>query len=252
MALDDGGAQIDPATLPENIELIQQIDELVEAEGSRLAAPASGAMRELLVEALEITVAGLAAALTHRNATHPLEEDLRGGLAAALARSDAAVLTEGKLRLPGWTPNLGGFDAIIVGTDGSVVLIETKWGAVWQAMWDVMKLTSASQHPRVTAAYAIYAASRKEWQTRSDLGLFGDWESTAFVTDFWLAENAHDWERNLQGSAAYPTVLPGAVELEAIAAVPVTLLDTPYEIRAIAVRAAVGKPVALEHGRLTR
>ena len=64
MALDDGGAQIDPATLPENIELIQQIDELVEAEGSRLAAPASGAMRELLVEALEITVAGLAAALS--------------------------------------------------------------------------------------------------------------------------------------------------------------------------------------------
>ena len=85
-------------------------------------------MRELMVEALEITVAGLAAALTHRNATHPLEEDLRRGLAAALARSDAAVLTEGKLRLPGWTPNLGGFDAIIVGTDGSVVFIETKWG----------------------------------------------------------------------------------------------------------------------------
>ena len=150
-----------------------------------------------------------------------------------------AVLTEGKLRLPGWTPNLGGFDAIIVGTDGSVVLIETKSGrGVASDVGRDEAQRSASEHPRVTAAYAIYAASGKEWQTRSDLGLFGDWESNSSSSPIsgWL-RTPMTGSGTFKAVPAYPTVLPGAVELEAIAAVPVTLLDTPYEIRAIAVRA---------------
>jgi hypothetical protein len=254
MALDDGGAQIDPATLPENVELIQEIEALAGGQGAPgLQAPAAGAMRELVVEALRVTVEGLAAALGHRDATHPLEEDLRGGLAAALGRSKAAVFTEAKLRLPGWTPNLGGFDVVAVGSDGSVVLIETKWGSVWQALWDVLKLASAQQHPRVTAAYAVYAASTNEWAKQAGAEFFGDWDRRGFTTAEVLDDNAGDWNANLKGSpTVWPNEVPGAVDLDAVAVESVTLLERPYEIRAVSVGTSPAPVVRLDRGRASK
>jgi hypothetical protein len=74
MVLDDGGAQIDPATLPENIQLMQEIDEAIQGKsGSRLDSPSLGTMRELVIEALRVTTAGPEAALAEREADHPLE-----------------------------------------------------------------------------------------------------------------------------------------------------------------------------------
>src|SRR5581483_12115430 len=141
MALDDG-ADIDPATLPENLKLLQQLDSLSNAAPAPLAAPAQGDMRELVIEATREAAAALHEVLHTRKADHPLEEDLRTALAVAFARTDAAVLTEAKLRLDGWPANLGGFDLAVVGTDGSLVLLETKWGNVWQGVWDILKLAS--------------------------------------------------------------------------------------------------------------
>jgi hypothetical protein len=253
MALDDGGPQIDPGTLPDSLKLVQEIEATAQTHCG-LTAAASGPMQELLSEALDLTAAGLEVALSEREATHPLEEELRGGLAVALAQSDAIVFTEAKLQLPGWTTNLGGFDVAVAGPEGSVVLIETKWGQVWQGIWDVLKLASATRHPRVTAAYAVYAASATEWTREKDLGagLFGDWEARQFATNALLGDNEKDWEANLKGSpTVYPSQLPGAVDLRPVSAQPVVLLGTEYKIRAVSVAALPSKPLKLERGRLT-
>lgn len=158
------------------------------------------------------------------------------------------MFSEARLRLPGWRGSLGGFDLTVAGTDGSLVLIETKWDNVWQAMWDIFKLASADQHSRITAGYAIYAASPNEWTKFGGDEFFGA-DSHSFATDFFLEEHATWWSRNLEGSPnLYPVELPGAVSLQAVARNSVILLGKPYEIRAVQVKTSPAKAVTLTRG----
>jgi len=247
MALDDD-ARIDPATLPENVELIEEIDATIaESEMPRkLGSPPTGEMRELMIEALGASVEELAETLVARRASHPLEDDLRTGLALNLARTDAAVFTEAKLRLQGWTPNLGGSDVIVVGRDGAIVLIETKWESVWQSMWDILKLASGHRHPRVAACYAVYAAKPKEWATQACAKLFEPESHGSKDTQWFLEEHEDDWARNLSGSPnVHPTMVPGAFGFETVFARAVDCLGTVYEVRAISVRALPSAPLRL-------
>jgi len=249
MALDDG-AQIDPATLPENRKLMQELDALSRATPPPLTAPARGAMRELLVEAVAVASSGLAEALEVRAGDHPLEEDLRTALAIALSRTDAAVFTEAKLRLSGWTPNLGGFDIVTAGAEGSLILIETKWGNVWQGIWDVVKLASGHQHPRVTAAYAVYAATPTEWGKYVERELFMTDGSRSSVTDYLLEEYQDEWAWNLKGSpTVYPSELPAGMTVTAVHEETVTLLARAYEVRVVSVEAGLGPPLELPRGQ---
>lgn len=156
------------------------------------------------------------------------------------------------MTLSGWTANLGGFDIAMVGTDGAVVVVETKWadGSLWQAIWDVLKLASAQVLSRVSAAYAVYPAPVDHWGKYSGSELFTRWDSRSTVTDHLLEESALDWEKNLRGSAAYPTELPMAVDLKPVAAESATIMGRDYLIRIVSVRGAIGKPLWLDRGRM--
>src|SRR5581483_7474921 len=73
------------------------------------------------------------------------------------------------------------------GTDGSLVLLETKWGNVWQGVWDILKLASGHQHHRVSATYAVYSAAPREWAKYEERELFVP-DRRASVTDYLLKE----------------------------------------------------------------
>jgi hypothetical protein len=247
MALDDG-AEIDPATLPENIRLTGEMDAEIAAASmpAALESPATGGMRDLLLEALSATIEQLPMALADREAPHVLEEDLRTGLALNLGRSPALVFTEAKLTLPGWTPNLGGSDILVVGTDGAAVLIETKWESVWQSLWDILKLASGHQHTRISAAYAVYAAKGTEWATQACAQLFAPDQKSSFDTRWLLEEHERDWQRNLKGSPKVRvTEVPGAIGLETVFAGTVEWLGSRYEVRAISVTQFPAAPVKI-------
>jgi hypothetical protein len=76
-----------------------------------------------------------------------------------LRERDELVLTEARMAVPGWTRNLGGFDLATM-DHGSVVLGEAKWadGNLYECMFHILKLASATTIRRVDAAVAFYAA----------------------------------------------------------------------------------------------
>jgi hypothetical protein len=127
MALDDS-AEIDPSTLPHALKLQAEINGLSAEVPNPLSAPARGEITELLIEAARVAVAAFLMGCWHVVQTILARRTF--GRALVLSRTDAPVFTEAKLRVKGWTPNLGGFDIAVAGAEGSLVLIETKWGNV--------------------------------------------------------------------------------------------------------------------------
>jgi hypothetical protein len=247
MAFDDG-AQFDPATFPENIKLMQEINARLDGTGEtpKLISPPMGDMHDLLIEALSATVEQVPAVIAARSASHPREDDLRTTLALNLARTEAAVFTEAKLKLPGWTPNLGGSDILVVGTDGGIVLAETKWGSVWQSLWDILKLASGHQHPRVSACYAVYAATPKEWATQACAQYFEPDQDASWDTNWLLEEHADGWKENLAGSPnVHVTEIPRALGVKTVFARAIDCLGMPYEVRAVSVSALDELRIAL-------
>jgi hypothetical protein len=202
-----------------------------------------------LRDAVRTTVQQLTAAVAAHEGTHPREEDLRTGLAKNLRTTERAlVFKEANPCLPGWSEKLRGFDLAVVGSDGTVVYIETKWGSPWRAPWDVLKLASATLHPRVTAAYAVYAATPRTWARSEARNMFA--EAFAFETRYWIDLNEDLWERDLSGSTAYPFELPFGFTTDLIAVERAEILGNIYDVRVVSVAALPGEPLALDRGRL--
>jgi hypothetical protein len=243
MALDDG-AQVDPATLPENIALMAQIDE-------QLAQAASARERQLALAAriadLVPTASGkIEEHVIARRGPHAKEEDLRGALVEALRARGELVLTEAKLAVPGWTPNLGGFDIAVVVQD-SLVVVETNWadGNLRESMWDIFKLASAVALPRVDAAVAVYGAPVNQWhkpQTCTQL-----FEDRAVIVPKLIEALPADWTVNLAGSNARPHAIPMLIRVTFLNATAVEVLGRDWEVRAVAVMAD-GATCSLEDG----
>jgi hypothetical protein len=162
VALDDG-ADIDPATMPENAGLLARVDAQLEAaEGRRQRQRTLAAV---LGDAVPVAAVGIESRAARRGAQHAKEEDLRAGVAEFLRKRGELVLTEARLAVPGWTPNLGGFALALV-VENSLVVAETKWadGNLDECLWDLFKLGCVLEVPRVDAAVAIYGAPAKQWQ----------------------------------------------------------------------------------------
>jgi hypothetical protein len=236
VALDDD-AQVDPATLPENVELMREIDaHIAEADAKReqqraLEARLSGAIPDAVSRIEERVVA--------RAASYAQEEDLRGGIADELRARGELVLTEARLRLPGWTTNLGGFDLAIV-VENSLVLGETKWadGNLYECMWDLFKLGSARSLDRVEATIAVYGAPVKHWQRAEGCArLFEDRE---VLTRNLICALPREWQINLDGSTAKPHVIPMLLRLQLLTATTCEVFGKQWEIRAVGVTAGGG------------
>jgi hypothetical protein len=179
-------------------------------------------------------VSRIAERVVARAASHAREEDLRGGIADELSARGELVLTEAKLRVPGWTTNLGGFDLAAV-VDNSLVLDETKWadGNLYECMWDLFKLGSALSLDRVAAGLAVYGAPAKHWQqTEGCARLFEDRE---VVTRDLIWALPREWQINLDGSSAKPHAIPILLRLRLLTAITCEVLGKSWEIRAISV-----------------
>lgn len=231
MALDDD-AQVDPATLLENAGLMQEIDaQIAEADGKRAHLRA---LEARLSSAIPAAVSRIEERVAARAASHAREEDLRGGIADELRTRAELVLTEAKLRVPGWTTNLGGFDLAIV-VDNSLVLGETKWadGNLYECMWDLFKLRSAVSLDRVDAGVAVYGAPAKHWQRAEGCAwLFEDRE---VLTRNLIWALPREWQINLDGSTAKPQAIPMLLRLQLLTATTCEVLGRSWEIRALGV-----------------
>jgi hypothetical protein len=232
MALDDGGAQIDPATLPENAGLIAEIDaQLAAAEAERAHRRDLGARLACVVPE---AAAAIEKRVTDRSGSTAREEDLRGGIADALRSRGELVMTEPKLAVPGWTANLGGFDLAIV-AENALVVGETKWadGNLYECMWDIFKLAASLQIPRVEAAVAIYGAPTKHWaRPESCARLFEDRQILPGELILGLPE---EWAANLAGSSAQPNAVPMQIQLTLLGATAVSIFGKEWAIRAVSV-----------------
>lgn len=228
----DDDAPADPATSPENVEMMRQIHgQLAEADAVR---ERQHALEVRLASAIPEAVSRIEQRVLARAGLHAREEDLRGGLADGLHARGELVLTEAKLQVPGWTTNLGGFDLALV-VDDSVVLGETKWadGNLYESMWDLLKLGSALSLNRVDAAVAIYGAPAKRWQQAAGVArLFEDRE---VITRNLILALPREWQINLDGSSAKPHVIPILLRLRLLTAVTCEVLDKTWEIRAVGV-----------------
>lgn len=118
---------------------MQQID--VQIAAAHAKREHQRALEARLSSAIRDAVSRIEERVVARDASHAREEDLCGGIADEFRARRELVLTEAKLRLPGSTTNLGGFDLAIV-VDNSLVLGETKWadGNRYGCMLDLFKL----------------------------------------------------------------------------------------------------------------
>jgi hypothetical protein len=231
VALDDD-AQVDPATLPENVQLMREID--AQIAGTNAKREREHALEAQIANAIPDAVSRIEERVVARAGSHAREEDLRGGIADELRARGELVLTEAKVRLPGWTANLGGFDLAIV-VDNSLALGETKWadGNLYECMWDLFKLGSAVSLDRVDAGVAIYGAPAKHWQRAEGCArLFEDRE---VVTRNLISALPREWQINLAGSTAKPHVIPMLLRLQLLTATTCTVLGKSWEIRAVGV-----------------
>jgi hypothetical protein len=232
MAIDDN-VEWDPATFPENRRLIEELDQTIEHKAQLEAR--RQALLARVVAAVRTAIPEIEGLVMARKGKYAREEELRGGIADALRKQGELVLTEAKLPVPGWTPNLGGFDFALVGAAGGLTLGETKWadGNLYECAWDILKLASASKLPRIEAAVAVYGAPVKHW-TKPVIGadLFEDRVMT--FRDVIKASQAR-WQTNLAGSRARPLALPLVIELGLLATEQVEILGKAWEVRILAV-----------------
>jgi hypothetical protein len=108
------------------------------------------------------------------------------------------------MAVPGRTRNLGGFDLAIV-DHGSVVLGEAKWadGNLYECMWDIPKLATATTIRRVDAGVAFYAAPIKHWVRPGTCAqLFEERSVTGPDLIRWFPDR---WRVNLAGSSTVST-----------------------------------------------
>jgi hypothetical protein len=236
VALDDG-AQIDPATIPENISLMKELDAHINTAAERRER--QRALAALIADVVPEAASRVEQYVVARGADHAKEEDLRGGVAELLREGRELVLTEARLAVPGWTRNLGGFDLAVV-ADNSVVVAETKWadGNLAECLWDLFKLGCALEIPRVDAAEAIYGAPVKHWQKPA--GVTRLFEDRDVVGKKLIEGLPRDWAWNLAGSNAEPGAVPMLMKLRLLNATPVSVVGREWEVRTLAVYSESG------------
>lgn len=244
VTLDDGRAQVDPATLPQNMGLMQKIDAQIAAAEHRRARQRELAAR--LAAAVPDAVSGIEAQVLERDGFHAREEDLRGGISAALRARGELVMTEAKLAVPGWTKTLGGFDIAMV-ADDSLVVAETKWadGNIYESLWDIFKLASALAIDRVDAAVAIYGAPAKHWERPDSCArLFEDRELACWSL---IRHFPKEWAICLAGSSARPLAIPPFVDVALVGREQTEVAGKLWEVRAVRVETEQAH-AALENG----
>ena len=152
---------MDSATLPDNRELLRQLD-----TNQAAAEHARAHQRELasrLTAAVPNAVVRIEPRVTARDASYAFEENLRGGVAAEPRDRRELLLTEAKVRMPPCTENLGELDLAI--EDGDLLVVrKTDWadGNLYERMWNIYKLARATAIQRVGTAVAVYGAPVKQ------------------------------------------------------------------------------------------
>jgi hypothetical protein len=197
------------------------------------------AFDQLMADALSIASAHLdryAEASSFRE--EYLEQAFIEGVVQARPNASARSTGHGRVSIPNWDRELGGFDLRIrLGEDyESEALVEAKVDDVDQTLWDLFKLAAGLSMPGVEAGYLLVARHRHRWDDGDCTSLFAEssrpirWDSAAMFED-WKAA----WAALLKGGAARPTSVPSEIETAFVGRAPAMGFD-PYEVRCVAVR----------------
>jgi hypothetical protein len=195
----------------------------------------SDGLRLLLQEVVAHATHGVDEAVAGRSGQWGVEDDLRNAVVDALRERGELVLTEAQVGVPNWSRNLGGFDFAVAGRDGGLVVGETKWanGNLYECLWDLLKLASASTMPRIGAAVAVYGAPVKHWE--KPVACADLFETGVYDTAKLLGAYATEWQRNLDGTKARPHDLPIDFRVEPIVKIRTEVLGKEWEVRAVEV-----------------
>lgn len=238
--------QVRDDSMPQDMrDLAEQIRLLVEStvqapeppeESPTLPTPEP----RVMVEDDEIATATLAAAdslqrtdVQLRNAgRHALERDLSAALAEALP--DAKV--EQSWPIPNWDPQPGRFDVLAIAPDGRPRLaIEAKLkddDRIFESLWDALKLVGLATLDHVEGIYIVAGAPVANWRlpVRS-AGLF---ETGTHSTVELIRETGGWWKKYiLDDSSGRPRWAPPSLETELVAAIPIQLRGTEWELRTL-------------------
>lgn len=162
---------------------------------------------------------------------------LRAGLVKTAARVgvEPGDLRGKRVALAGW-PSVGPFDLRLDAGRGRVALLELKWGALDEVVWDVCKLALAVTELKALTGFVVVGAPTRKW----DRGLPGaTLLDTAQHRTADLRANPYRsawdvWERR---NDPRPDRLPPVVHTEAVCSVDLDLGSQEWRLRAAAVTA---------------
>src|SRR4051812_5403065 len=129
-------------------------------------------MHELFRAATLGTAALLDDATRQDDRSYLLEADLDRAFVGSLREHSSERVEARRQRwIPGWDPQPGQIDVLVERTSRQTSRLryaaELKWcneNKVFEALWDIMKMTSATQIPALEAAYLIYGAPQRHWE----------------------------------------------------------------------------------------
>ena len=167
-----------------------------------------------------------------------VERDLETSFVAVLRDARATVSPQSRIVLEDW-PGVGCVD-LALRDDRSTALVELKWGAgtLYNCVWDAAKLASAVARGACDAGYLVAGAPTAEWESAPGAALFLDaeWESAELLSSY-----RRHWNFWFADVTTHPRRLPARVKTEAIAAQPMRIHGSAWELRCASVRPTDGR-----------
>lgn len=169
------------------------------------------------------------------------EEDLEQALLKALDELGQAAVKNRRLPTPDWQPQPGNTDLILPSVEEPRVVAELKWcseNKVYEALWDMIKMASATGTETTEAAYLIYAAPEHYWQKPVECAEEIFFRRASHITA--LIHDHLDWWRRfiLGDSTGRPLKAPRVIEQRVVCEPRLEVAAKSWQIRAIRVAPA--------------
>lgn len=142
------------------------------------------------------------------------------------------------LRVSGW-PSKANVDVSVRDHAGALALIELKWDALSECVWDVAKLALAIAEEQATFGYVVAGAREKTWSDRKPGTELFDSADHA-MSDLRSSPYRALWDSWERKGDPIPLQLPRVVRIASFRAVDVDLRGEPWQLRCASIDADPG------------
>jgi|tagenome__1003787_1003787.scaffolds.fasta_scaffold20983342_6 hypothetical protein len=212
-------------------------------------------MHELFAAATAEAARSLDDATRHDDRPYLREADLDRAFVDALRQHTVERVDARRQRwIPGWDPQPGQIDVLVERTTRETARLrftaELKWcndNKVFEALWDVVKMTSATRIPGVEAAYLVYGAPQRYWdrpvECARELFVIPSSKESIISVPQLIDQHLAWWTKYILGdSRGRFGEAPAATALELVAAVDLSVAGKAWQIRTVAAK-PVGETV---------